>query len=457
MASTYLSRTPSSASNRKTWTWSGWVKRSNLTTGYDTLFSSYSDSNNLTRIVFWSSTSNQLTVSSKVAGNFPIDYRLTRVCRDTSAWYHIVVAMDTTQSTDTDRLKVYINGVLETAYEGAASSLPSQNEDTFINNNNVHYIGQTGGSSNYFNGYMNNVAFVDGAALTPTSFGETDSASGIWKFKSPSGITFGNNGYHLKMDNSANLGLDSSGETNNFTLSGNGRQAKDTPTNVRATMNPLDNYWQGATFSNGNNTVTTTNSSQSYNTSSLMVTKGKWYVECKIVSGGSEAEVGVANKMVAVTNGNNAQLSYNANGYAYRSNGQVWYNGSSVGGTWASYANGDIIGIAINLDNLQGSLNKLYFSKNGAFQNGADPSNFTSTTGVVGIVQPASTLIGAYAFGANENFNDNNKVFSWNFGNGLFGTTAISSAGSNGNGSLFEYDVPSGYYALNTKNINTYG
>ena len=121
MANTYLSRSVSgSSSNRKTWTWSAWVKKTDVTTGYNTLFSSYSDSNNYTRIVFWSSTSNQLTISSKVAGNFPIDYRLTRVSRDTNGWMHIVVALDTTQATDTNRLKIYINGVLETAYEGSS-------------------------------------------------------------------------------------------------------------------------------------------------------------------------------------------------------------------------------------------------------------------------------------------------------------------------------------------------
>ena len=186
-----------------------------------------------------------------------------------------------------------------------------------------------------------------------------------------------------------------------------------------------------------------------------MVSSGKWYVECKVVSGGSEPEIGVANKMVGETNGNNAQLSYNANGYAYRANGQVWYNGSSVGGTWASYANGDIIGIAINLDTLQSGLNKLYFSKNGAFQNGADPTDFSSVTGVVGIVQPANTLIGAYAFGANENFNDNNKVFSWNFGNAPYSiSSGNTDANDHGN---FEYAVPSGFLALCTANLSEVG
>ena len=238
MPNTYLSRSVSTSSNRQTWTWSGWVKKTDVTTGYNTLFSSYSDGNNYTRIVFWSSTSNQLTVSSKVAGNFPIDYRLTRLSRDTNGWMHIVVAMDTTQATDTNRLKIYINGVLETAYEGSASSLPPLNEYTFINRNRVHYIGQTGDSSGYFNGLMSHVHFCDGAALAPTVFGETDATTGEWKIKTSPTFTPGTNGFTILKD--GNTITDQSSNSNNWSLGGGTlTKSEDSPSNVFATLNPL--------------------------------------------------------------------------------------------------------------------------------------------------------------------------------------------------------------------------
>ena len=136
-------------------------------------------------------------------------------------------------------------------------------------------------------------------------------------------------------------------------------------------------------------------------------------------------------------------------GWSYRQDGQVTNNASSVGGTWASYTAGDIIGMAFNLDDLQGGLHKLYFSKNGVWQNGADPSNHSSTTGVVGITADKTYLIGI------GDETGGYSVCELNFGNGYFGTTAVSSAGTNASGNgIFEYDVPTGYTALSTKGLN---
>jgi hypothetical protein len=214
-------------------------------------------------------------------------------------------------------------------------------------------------------------------------------------------------------------------------------------------MNFLANFWQGSAFSDGNTTVTTTNASQSYNTSSIMVSSGKWYVECKPVSGGSEPEIGIFSKLTGANAGNNSQLSYNANGYAYRASnpGSVWYNGSAVSTSFSQYANGDIVGIALDLDN-----NKLYFSKNGTFGNSGNPTSGSTGTGAISIVAPTSTTLGAYGFAANESFNDQNKVFSWNFGSPPY---AISSGNTDGNGyGNFEYAVPSGYLSLCTANLS---
>ena len=220
-------------------------------------------------------------------------------------------------------------------------------------------------------------------------------------------------------------------------------------------MNPLDNYYQGSTFSNGNNTVVSGSSSTTFNTSTLMMTSGKFYAEVKL-SGSATCDIGITGER---TGSSSSSLAGRYSGWSYRDSGSVSNNGSSVGGTWSSYSNGDIIGIAVNLDDTQGGLNKLYFSKNGVWQNGADPSNHSSTTGVVGITAPSNLTgdnsQGAYAFTMGETWNDNTRTFEWNFGNGYFGTTAVSSAGTNASGNgIFEYDVPTGFTALSTKGLN---
>ena len=373
--------------------------------------------------------------------------RTSRVFRDISGWYHILAVTDTTLSTADDRLKVYVNGVQETSFSNRSN--PSQNATSSLGSATEHIIGANNTPTNYFNGYMSHVAMVDGQALAPTVFGQTDSTSGIWKFKSPSGVTWGDNGFHLKFENSGNLGLDSSGESNTFTANANGRQVLDTPSNVSATLNPLAVFLNTSshTYSNGNNTVATNGSGNDSNPSSATfgITTGKWYWETKFVSlasGTAYALTGIMAKAPA-TNGNYLGGYDDTYGYAGW-NGTVYNNSGSTGNTsgLATYTTGDILGIALDLDN-----NRLYFYKNGAIQN--------SGTGIV-IPAAADTEFGAW-FPAVGDWGNTSHVWSCNFGNGYFGTTAITSAGSNGNGSLFEYDCPSGYYALNTKNINTYG
>jgi len=237
MANSSLNRTPSSGGNRKTFTISFWMKRSKIGSNQKVFTAGVSATEG--GIQFSGGTGNdglQIYEYSSSAYQFQID--TNRLFRDTNAWYHIVVAFDTTQSTASNRVKLYVNGVQETSFSTA--NYPSQNYDTLFNNSGtVTTVGFLSGHSAYFDGYMSHAALVDGAALTPTSFGQTDSTSGIWKFKSPSGVTWGNNGFHLKFENSAALGTDSSGNTNTFTVNGNLRQALDTPSNVYATMNPL--------------------------------------------------------------------------------------------------------------------------------------------------------------------------------------------------------------------------
>jgi hypothetical protein len=205
--SAYLSRTPASAGNRKTWTWAGWVKRSGTTTDWLPLFQAYDGSS------FAESNFLQLTIyldQIGIATNTVWLRRTQAVYRDYSAWMHVVCAFDTTQATGSDRVKIYVNGSQVTAF--AASSDPTQNADYGINRAVAHQIGQRYGGQ-YFSGYLADIHFIDGQALDPTSFGEFD-ANGVWQPIEYAG-SYGTNGFHLPFsDNStaAALGTDTSGE-----------------------------------------------------------------------------------------------------------------------------------------------------------------------------------------------------------------------------------------------------
>ena len=437
MANTYLSRTEAdfgTATNRKKCTISFWVKRSLLTSQQAVMGVETTPAGGTSEARFILKGDDKLEIYDYQSG-YKFRYITTRVLRDVNAWYHIVVAVDTTQGTASNRVKLYINGVQETSF--STESDPTLDLDTFLNSGSYVQIGRQSTGNSYLEGCINNYAFVDGTALTPTSFGETDSASGIWKFKTPSGVTWGTNGFHLKMDNSANLGLDSSGETNNFTLSGNGRQAKDTPTNVFATFNPLDvNKGTVTTFSNGNTTVMHNAGSSGSTTASrstLAYSAGKFYWEAKCIATGGDVRTGIISMSSSDYNTQTNPFTLNEC-YNYKSNGDKGSCGDTNSAYGATYTAGDIIGIAHDV-----SAGTLIFYKNGVSQG-------TAFTGL-----STSLFWGAFSSEYNQG------KYSYNFGNGYFGTTAITSAGSNGNGSLFEYDVPSGYYALNTKNINTYG
>ena len=448
MANSNLARTNGTSTNQKIGTFSAWVKRSGLSAGQG-MISGYVDSNNYSVIYFDSS--DRLAYLEQQSGSTESFVRTTRLFRDTNAWYHIVVALDATQSTSSNRVKLYVNGSQET--DLSSTNYPSDTNLKLLSNSTPIKVGEdTTGSPNYFNGYMSHIAFVDGTALTPTSFGETDSTSGIWKFKSPSGVTWGTNGFHLKFENSGALGTDSSGNSNTFTVNGNLKQAVDTPSNVYATINGANTgpYIAG-TLSNGNLSHTGISAGNYYTPgSTLRVSSGKWYAEFKCQAATNWTYVGVDTRNLTATGD---WIGKTATGWGY-------LGGSSAGGSNSlnhnnsqssygdTYGTGDIIGIALDLDN-----KKLYFSKNGTYQNSGVPTSGSTGTGAVDI----STIGDDVYFGASNWSGSYTAGWDFNFGNGFFGTTSITSAGSNGNGSLFEYNVPSGYYALNTKNINTYG
>ena len=444
MANSYLSRTVTSAESPTKITWSVWAKK--CENGRTQRIVSSALSNYMT---YWRFSSNDTLElwTQDGSGNAAFGFNSNRKFRDPNAWYNIVMSVDTTQSTEADRLKVWVNGIQETSWSQA--DYPTQNETigTFGSTSSVVEIGRfSGNSTEFYNGYLSHLAITPGYAYTNTDFGSFDSTSGIWKFKPVSVANWGTNGVYLKFENSGNLGLDSSGNGNNYTVNGDLRQALDTPSNIYATLSPLhfgdviaSSY---GTFSNGNTRYASTQggSPYPYSCSTLAASSGKWYAEFKVTQ--------VSNSMmVGITDGNKYQYlgDNNNKDVALFYDGNKYPGGSSYGN---AFSDNDIVGVAMDLDNM-----KVYFSKNGVWQNSGDPTSGSTGTGALDI--PTGGL-GQFHFSFGDS-GGNTTSCSINFGNGYFGTSAISSAGSNGNGSLFEYDVPNGYYALNTKNLNTYG
>ena len=440
MATSYFSRTPASAGNRKTFTISFWQKRSKISYNYDMMIgTAYSaGASNSLQILF--DNTDKLKFQ---AGDGSFEYNTTQVFRDVSAWYHIVYAIDTTQATASNRLKLYVNGSQVTSF--STEVVMSQNLDTAWNNTIVQKVGDFG--LNYLEGYLANVINVDGTALTPTSFGETDATTGIWKPKSYTG-SYGTNGFFLKFENSGSLGTDSSGNGNNFTVNGTPTQTVDTPSNVFATWNPLAVYDTGRinTLTNGN-TSTTDTAGVNYNTSygSLSVSKGKWYWEIKPTSLSTTCALGVYFGLYT-----GGSYPYDTNVFYCHQNGLIYYNGTST--TYmASYTSNDVLTFALDMDN-----GNFYIGKNGSWSSGTGSTNqtFANSSSIptkLGVSFPTGKDVFPIA-------TVHTATANVNFGNGRFGTTAISSPYSDGAGlGKFQYQPPTGYYSLCTKNINVYG
>ena len=284
----FLSRTPSSASNQKTWTWSGWVKRGDIGIN-GTIFEAAPDAGT-TNIFYMAGAVLYLTGIN--SGTTVYDFILTQVFRDPSAWYHFVIAMDTTQSTASNRTKIYINGSIVTDF--STETNPSLNLDTLVNSDNAHSIGKRPFDTSLpWDGYMAEINFIDGLALTPTSFGETK--NGVWIPIDTSGLTFGTNGFRLKFDqvgvgtaSTSTIGADTSGNNNHWTSGGivaSDCAMPDSPENNFCTWNPLSaSASQGAvkTLSEGN--LQFSGGAFGVVGGTMSVTSGKWYWETKLLS-----------------------------------------------------------------------------------------------------------------------------------------------------------------------------
>ena len=432
-----------------------WLKRGELGAEQG-IFTAGSSNRNFIRI----ESGGQLTFRS-VADSFHL--QTNQVFRDPSAWYSIIIAWDTSQGSSSNRVKFYVNGTQVTSF--GTETYPSQNQDIKLGAGELNAIGKDSEQTNpYYDGYMAEFVYIDGQQLTPTSFGEFDEDSPtIFKPIDVSGLTFGTNGFYLDFENSGSLGADVSGNGNNFTVNNltSIDQSTDTCTNNFCTLNPLTLQDSDFVLSEGNLKISIGgNNERKAALGTFGLTSGKWYWEVKYTSttGQSFAQIGISDIIQGTeASSENGKMGYFPYDYGYRgetsnSNGLKTNNGNytGYGATWGV---GDVIGVAVDLDN-----NAIYFSVNGSFQaSGAvgDPTSGSSRTNATfNITAASSTGTGAY-FPAIGKEDSDDPIFEFNFGNPTF---SISSGNADGNGyGNFEYAVPSGYYSLNTKNLAEFG
>jgi len=422
----YLSRTPS-AGNRKTWTWSGWIKHSTVGSDYwENVFGAKTDSNNYAYIVFEADVLRFFNyVSSSANGSTSTS---EPKYRDPAAWRHVVIAWDTTQSTDTNRLKIYING--EQLTLPATVSYPTLNHDGIINSATPHYIG--GQINGEFDGYLAEMHFIDGQALTPASFGESNEDTNQWQAIKYSG-SYSGNSFYLKFASGA-IGTDSSGLGNTFTatnLSSTTSVSLDSPTNNFATLNPL-NLVTNTTLSEGNLKADCTSSNDGAALGTMAVSSGKWYWEVLQTTANATDDIScglmeLSRKMSPQT----ITDVYN-NSYLYGNDG--WNaKHSSTTSTINSYGAGDIIGWALDLD---GNTLKIY--KNNSLE-------YTYSSGVSGTFTPLAAVDGTSGSAVTH---------IANFGQDSSFNGEKTAQGNGGDGEDFYYSPPTGYKALNTDNLD---
>jgi hypothetical protein len=350
--SAYLNRTPGSAGNRRTWTFSCWVKRGNLTGANQPIFSAGGDD--------WLMFLSAETLGFNTDGSSNYRIVTSQVFRDVGAWFHLVLRVDTTASAS-DRLRLYINGSEVTSF--GTDTNPTLNYDTAFNNTGEHNIGKLVGASQYFDGYLAEINHVDGSSLAPSSFGETNSDTGQWVPKAYSG-SYGTTGFYLKGQDSSALGDDTSGNGNDFSSSGLAAadSVSDSPTDNHCTLNSIQQ--DAAGLSNGNLQFTTSSTSTHKMASGTIAqTSGKWYCEvtCNATLG-SNARIGIIPEDNDNYTGSDGHVGDDAASFAYVDSG-VKESNNSQSSYGASYANGDVIAIALNLDD-----DEVTFYKNGSSQ-----------------------------------------------------------------------------------------
>jgi len=439
-SSAYLTRTPSSTGNRRTFTISCWVKRSDLNvtpyifkantgTGDALHFRNHSTGTSPYALAFFFADTGQGTLYT------------TQKFRDTSAWYHIVASIDTTQGTASNRVKLYVNGTQITAFDTA--NYPSQNYDCTINTQVAHLIGAYASGNSHYDGYMSEFNFVDGSQLTPSSFGETK--NGVWIAKKYSG-SYGTNGFRLQFNqtgtgtaSTSTIGADTSGNNNHYTSSGivaSDCNMIDSPENNFCTLNAL-NASSNVTVSNGNLTTVTSSAIEAV-VATLGVSSGKWYWEVHINANATESFLGITTPR----HNNNGASFYDSNQLLFRDdNGSVYYS-TLTSRSLPAFEINDIVKIKLDLDNqtMEYSIN------DGSYVGSITLTDFDSH--VAGETWLPTTKVGAS--GGVGSFNH-----TYNFGqdSSFAGTkTAQGNTDANGIGDFY-YAPPSGYLALCTANL----
>ena len=440
-------KTPGSSGNRRTWTFSTWFKRGNLGSS-QWILDAYGGSSDEFHIYI--SSGNAIGIYT-IGGGFGNNLSIStnNLVRDVSAWYHLVVRCDTTQSTASDRLRIYLNGV-EATY-GTYNNFTENGEGQVNEASTKHWLGRRN-AGDHFDGYMAETVLVDGLSLAPTSFGEFDSASPtVWKPIDVSGLTFGTNGFYLDYEDSSNLGNDANGGTD-FTEANLAAtdQSTDTCTNNFATMNPLNVPTSNApTFAEGNlKTTCGTTGGAFMGSSTIGVSSGKWYAEMKvktidsILAGVSaNASEDARDNLCPGQQDDSAGILLNSGNKYIDDNGTTHGDAFSVD---------DILMIALDLDN-----NNVYFGRNGNWFDGSGNADESSPNSAISLTAAGSTADGFYFFSVGDGGGSAAAVAEWNFGSPPYSISS-GNADANGHGN-FEYSVPSGYFALCSKNLAEFG
>ena len=426
--SPYMSRTFGTATDANKWTLSAWSKLGK-TGGMRFLeaggsagnedFVGFGGSAGYEKLYFWKRTSS----------SYNYNLTSTQLFRDPSAFYHFVFVFDSSNGVSSERMKAYVNGQRMTDFSTA--TYPSSGLASRINTAVAHRIGEPVYGGGHSDGYVAEMVFIDGQALSCDSFGEFNS-SGIWIPKDISGLTFGNNGFHIDGRDASDLGDDESGNGNDFSTSGLAAhdQVFDTPTNNFATINPLDwvirNAADSVPLSEGNLKFTGSDSVGVYGTYNATIevpNSGGWYFEMRATA------IGSAEKQ--------SQYIY-AGGIGFLSNGN-----SSVGSYGSAWSAGDIIGVAVNTSGV-------WFSINGTWQNSGNPATGSNSAG-------SSSLPAMILFGDGSATSNSSLTGVLNFGQDSTFAGATSAGGNSdasGRGN-FKYSVPSGFKALCTKNLGS--
>jgi hypothetical protein len=429
-----ITTTNQAAGNQKTWTWSGWLKRTELSYNWATIFGAGN-----TFIRFYSDD----RLGFDMYDGTVYDLITTQVFRDTSAWYHIVAILDTTQATESERARLYVNGERMTVFD--TETYPPQNADLAVggqgSSSNWLQLGTFYSGGNKYAGYMAEIHYLNGTVAEPTEFGEYDSDSGIWIPKEYTGGGYGTQGFYYKFDNASNLGEDSSGEGHDANSLGNitsADQATDTPTNNFCTWNPLWAYQYQPTIKEGATVAAYGDSTDENAKATIGLTNGKWYWEAKPSGTIGSQFIGISTDGDSnISSGQgmtqNYQMTIEPQGRYYSYAGSL---SESSAGQFTALTTSDTLGIALDMDS---ATQTIKYYANGSL---------ILTRDLITEMQ------GRTVFPFLQNYES--RTFNINFGGYTINT--ISSAASDANGyGTFEYSPPSGYYAICTKNLAEYG